>query len=105
MGYKAKKYEVNSATLNVGFNSHEFDGNFIVHLKEGSGESVTITAVSQVYLDADGVETVVSLSTPAETITAGKTLRYAKYCSPIIKITLSGAPVDADTVIEVIARH
>ena len=105
MGYKAKKYEVNSATLNVGFNSHEFDGNFIVHLKEGSGETVTITAVSQVYLDADGVETVVSLGTPTETITAGKTLRYAKLCSPIIKITLSGAPVDTDTVIEVIARH
>lgn len=106
MGYRSKKFEITggASTINVGF-VDGFDGKFIVHLKEGAGETVTISSVSQIFTNVAGTETAVAISTTA--ITAGKTVSYAgtNPVSSVLRVTLSGAPVSEDTVIEVTAQY
>lgn len=106
MGYRSKEFNIQggASTINVGL-VDGFDGKFIVHLKEGAGETVTISSVSQIFTDVAGNETAVAVSTAA--ITAGKTVSYngAAPVSSVLRVTLSGTPVSDDTVIEVTAQY
>lgn len=106
MGFKAKEFILSGSSATVNVPLHDgFDGNFIVHLKEGAAETVTISAVSSIFTDVAGVETAVAI-TATTTLTAGITLAYAsKVVSDVIRITLTAAPISNDTVIEIIAQH
>lgn len=105
MAYRGKEFAAVSgaSVVDVSVGTDAFDGSLIVHLKEGAGESVTVSSVSQVFVNAAGAETLVSV-TPTATLTAGKTLEFKNVVvSPKLRITLSGVPV-SDTRVEIITK-
>lgn len=105
MAYRNKNYKLatGQTVLDVPLGSDTFDGNFVVHLKQGAGETAIIASVSQVFYDADGAATATALSTTA--ITAGVTLSVSQAAmSSVIRVTLSGAPSSSDTSVDVVSK-
>jgi hypothetical protein len=78
------------------------NGKVVVQLKKGTGETVTISSVKNLYKHMDGTESESAALTAVSTPVAGLAIEHS-INSALIRVALSGAPASAASEIEVLA--